>query len=607
MAQFDDCNFEYGSTVHITRYGLGGGSCYFKGNSGDVISVTLHCLILDNCGYLRLFTPENEIYESPDGYTFTGLVLPETGEYTINYGYDFGTAQDYYVDEDGLGAYGDVKQEGELTIFLELAKSGKTGEEFNTTRIVNKAVPNGTSDLCNRSNQLFVQLEINDLHIRDAQEGDSELFGGTEGSWLTYGIGLGPNAQSLEFGEGDIYYNQWNGELRPDTHQTNFMPLNRKLACDEIAYIYIATFEEDNSLLGGTSYDNLGTPWILPIQLNKSGINTYPERMELSFSGVTSYGTYDYRVTYTVRISDTEVPLAVLPGSLATANLQVIYWAVHWNEPTEEEIYWMDGGLNGKPQPLFQDSGMRQAPDLAPDGTRLLYTSDQDAGVSNGQTTIDIYMMNIDGTGRKRLTDFGGRTWWPRWSPDGKHIVFILTEMGEANQYDIFVMDADGSNVKQLTDTDVSESFPDWSPNGDKIVFSSGDVNEHVIKIMDADGSNVQQLTSGGQHMYDDAPNWSPDGSKIAFASNRDQYDANNVFEIYVMDVDGANQTRLTTNLANDYLPVWSPDGSQIAFTSWARRQPGKIMVMNADGSDPVLLLSNSVQNIQQISWIKTN
>ena len=53
---------------------------------------------------------------------------------------------------------------------------------------------------------------------------------------------------------------------------------------------------------------------------------------------------------------------------------------------------------------------------------------------------------------------------------------------------------------------------------------------------------------------------WSPDGSKIAFVSDRDGND-----EIYVMNADGSNQTRLTNNTVTDISPVWSPEDSSIS------------------------------------------
>ncbi len=77
---------------------------------------------------------------------------------------------------------------------------------------------------------------------------------------------------------------------------------------------------------------------------------------------------------------------------------------------------------------------------------------------------------------------------------------------------------------------------------------------------------------------------WSPDGTKIAFTSDRDGN-----FEIYVMNADGRNPTRLTSDPATDNFPAWSPDGTKIAFDS---RRDGnfEIYVMNADGTNPTRL-----------------
>jgi Tol biopolymer transport system component len=69
---------------------------------------------------------------------------------------------------------------------------------------------------------------------------------------------------------------------------------------------------------------------------------------------------------------------------------------------------------------------------------------------------------------------------------------------------------------------------------------------------MDIDGANVTNLTNNLAN--EDAPAWSPDGSRIAFASDRD----GDNFEIYVMDADGANVTRLTDNPAEDDSPSWT-------------------------------------------------
>src|SRR6266446_9044235 len=111
-----------------------------------------------------------------------------------------------------------------------------------------------------------------------------------------------------------------------------------------------------------------------------------------------------------------------------------------------------------------------------------------------------------------------------------------------------------------------------------KIAFgSTRDSGNHEIYVMNADGSNQTRITNNSA--YDDQPRWSPDGTKIAFMTNR-----NANFEIYSMNADGNGLTRLTNNPAADGFPAWSPDGSKIAFVSGDLRNPMtfEIYVMNS-------------------------
>src|SRR4051794_4582059 len=99
-----------------------------------------------------------------------------------------------------------------------------------------------------------------------------------------------------------------------------------------------------------------------------------------------------------------------------------------------------------------------------------------------------------------------------------------------------------------------------------------------------ADGSDQEILVTGGgaltSNSWDDrTPAYSPDGKKIAFVSLQDGNQ-----EIYVMDADGGNQVRRTTNPLPDTDPSWSPDGTKIVYSSLQAGNPD-IYVMNADGT----------------------
>ena len=123
------------------------------------------------------------------------------------------------------------------------------------------------------------------------------------------------------------------------------------------------------------------------------------------------------------------------------------------------------------------------------------------------------------------------------------------------------------------------------SPLQGKIVFYSARDGNYEIYKMNSDGSNQTRLTFNEES--DVYPVWSPDGRQIAFHTDRDGND-----EIYVMDADGRNQRNLTRHPGYDAFPDWHPDGKLLAFES--DRQGGKnhdIFVMDTDGN-----------NVQQIT-----
>ncbi len=156
------------------------------------------------------------------------------------------------------------------------------------------------------------------------------------------------------------------------------------------------------------------------------------------------------------------------------------------------------------------------------------------------------------------LTDLGGKYWnslsdqqsdndsYPRWSPDGKHIVFVSSSDGTPQ---IYVMDADGTNRRPLTNQ-YENADPAWSPDGTEIAFSSYRNGNSDIFVINSDGSNERRLTTNP--FLDDQPDWSPDGKLIAFRTFRDQ-----VYAIYSMNSDGSNQQRLTDDSEIPEFPHW--------------------------------------------------
>ncbi|MHB9026575.1 MAG: DUF5050 domain-containing protein [Armatimonadota bacterium] len=120
-----------------------------------------------------------------------------------------------------------------------------------------------------------------------------------------------------------------------------------------------------------------------------------------------------------------------------------------------------------------------------------------------------------------------------------------------------------------------------------KIVYWSSSFGNTEIFSMNADGTNQTRLTDNPMH--DDHPAWSPDGSNIVFISDRDGND-----DLYVMNHDGTGVTRLTnTPQEEENWPNWSLDGSQIVFSAF-----GDIYVINPDGTGRTKITSTATSEV---------
>jgi TolB protein len=168
---------------------------------------------------------------------------------------------------------------------------------------------------------------------------------------------------------------------------------------------------------------------------------------------------------------------------------------------------------------------------VGPD-SRIVFTTVRDGD-------MEIYSMNADGSGARRLTNRPGPDGGPFFSRDGKQIVFrgrasegteladyqaLLKEgLWRPTSLEIFVMDSDGSNLRQITTLGKASFAPYFIPDGRRIIFSTNvhdpkgrDFDLYVINV---DGSGLERVT--WNPTFDGFPMFSPDGTKLVFASNR--------------------------------------------------------------------------------------
>ncbi len=242
-----------------------------------------------------------------------------------------------------------------------------------------------------------------------------------------------------------------------------------------------------------------------------------------------------------------------------------------------------------------------------PGYTQVILFSSHRGGIHDSE----IYVMNMDGSGERQVTDNRGHTWGPRFNPDGTGLVYSSTVPGEhtvhdaegggltgSGNHDVYVADFKGDsvdNVQTVNANNITAGYTSWdngwswSPDGKWIAFTSDRAGNWEIYKMTPDGKTIVRLTENPAQ--DGWPWWTPDGKHILFSSNR-----NGQSEVFIMDADGSNLVQLTNlpDRSNLY-PSVSPDGKKVVFSSQiASVNEGDIYIMNLDGTD-LQRLTNTV------------
>lgn len=265
-----------------------------------------------------------------------------------------------------------------------------------------------------------------------------------------------------------------------------------------------------------------------------------------------------------------------------------------WNRDGDFDLYLMDADTLQVVSPLTDNSASDLSPVWSPDGSLIALTSNVDGN-------YEIYIVNILTRESHILTSNNWDDLYPAWSPDGQQVAF--TSNSDSN-WDIYVIDVNGKGSIRLTSDAGYEGNPVWSPDGTQIAYVSGRDAKRDIMVMNADGSNPQPLTTRTTSA-DYSPAWSPLGDQIAFVSNR-----NSTPHVFVVDVgcigDSDTCDQQAVDLTSDHQgsdmdPAWSPDGTQLVFVS-DRDAASDLYTMNADGSN-VTRITNADGEERFPSW----
>jgi TolB protein len=251
------------------------------------------------------------------------------------------------------------------------------------------------------------------------------------------------------------------------------------------------------------------------------------------------------------------------------------YIAFHSFRDGNSEIYVMNADGSGARR-LTNHVAEDSCPSFAPDAETIAFTSNRD-----GNT--EIYRIGVDGQGLLRLTETASGEMHPTWTPDGARVVF-------ARDGDIWIMDADGTGQEQLT-RGLRAELPFVTPDGKTIIFSDNSAGNYDVRSVPVEGGEVATILGSASMEVYATP--SPDGKYIALMRGGRN--------LHIATIDGTSSQNIRSAAEN---PAWAPDGTGLAFHSEASGNYD-IYRMDRDGKN-VINLTRSAGNDFWPTWAKT-
>ena len=238
-----------------------------------------------------------------------------------------------------------------------------------------------------------------------------------------------------------------------------------------------------------------------------------------------------------------------------------------------QEIYIADyDGAN--PIKVTNTRTLNITPTWSPDNQAIAYTSYRPSGGMGTFQDIVVSHIRIG----KRETPANGdprkQNYLPIWSPDGSKIAFTTNRDGNP---EIYVMNKDGSGVRRMTNSPGIDVSPTWSPTGGQLAWVSDRTGTARIYIMDADGSNHRVLIN--EECF--RPTWaSGKFNEIAYAGK-----SGPGYDIKIYSFAEGTSRRITDGIGSNESPAFSPNGRHIAFTS-TRNGKVQVYTIARDGND---------------------
>ena len=231
-----------------------------------------------------------------------------------------------------------------------------------------------------------------------------------------------------------------------------------------------------------------------------------------------------------------------------TENYRQFAWS-----PTSEQIAYVSNengnddifiGEMGGASAITSDPSSDTNPTWSLNGKEIAFVSERDGGDK------DIFVIDVESGNLNLLTPNSINDMEPAWSPTGERIAFTSDRSGN---FDIFIMNPDGSGLRRLTDLG-NNRYPAWSGDGNKLAFYSDRGGDFDVYVIDPDGNGIKRIiySSNAKGLLSDPEDvyfsWSPDGTEIVFSRDNG---------IFLVQSNGEHLRKLLDT--KGWYPVWSP------------------------------------------------
>jgi eukaryotic-like serine/threonine-protein kinase len=231
-------------------------------------------------------------------------------------------------------------------------------------------------------------------------------------------------------------------------------------------------------------------------------------------------------------------------------------------------------------------------PDFSPDGNQIVFISPCAEKSNTIYESSKIYIMNIDGTSLHLLPVTGEGDFDPKWSPDGTRLAFTSLRTGKSH---IFAYNFSDGSLQELSDTRFPDMHPSWDPTGKQIAFVRTVVYSHIY-IMSERGFTQFDFSSAG-NVNDYWPDWSPDGTYIIYSRTSEEPAIPRLVSLQYADRGTAQERPIPAFGKPTIGPIAgaaiSPDGKWIAFETWPDGRNHDIFLMDAEGNNWLRLSSD--------------